>query len=79
MPFYDAVQKKGYMDLHGVAREDGIPCFYGATLPKDLSCASPCSWAASDPSSFLVRGRNYLQDHQKVFFCPAYLLKANTN
>ncbi|XP_062092946.1 protein ENHANCED DISEASE RESISTANCE 2-like [Humulus lupulus] len=59
-------QKKGYMDLQEVAREDSISCFYGATLHKDPTCALPGSWAEGDPSLFLIRGPNYLQDHQKV-------------
>ncbi|PON67970.1 Rho GTPase activating protein [Trema orientale] len=59
-------QKKGYMDLQEVAREDSISCFYGATLQKDPTCALPCSWAEGDPSLFLIRGPSYLQDHQKV-------------
>ncbi|KAF5742542.1 protein ENHANCED DISEASE RESISTANCE 2-like [Tripterygium wilfordii] len=61
-----AVQKKGYMDLQEVAREDGFSCPYGATLQKDSSCSLPCSWAAADPSTFLIRGENYLKDHQKT-------------
>ena len=65
---YGAVQKKGYMDLQELAREDSISCSYGATLQKDPSCTLPCSWTTADPSSFLVRGENYLQDRQKVFF-----------
>ncbi|CAJ1976752.1 unnamed protein product [Sphenostylis stenocarpa] len=61
-----AVQKKGYMDLQDASKEEGASCSYGATLQEDSSCALPCTWAASDPSLFLVRGENYLQDHQKV-------------
>ncbi|KAJ7970446.1 Protein ENHANCED DISEASE RESISTANCE 2-like [Quillaja saponaria] len=61
-----AVQKKGYMDLQELAREESMPCSYGATLQKDPNCTLPCSWAAADPSSFLIRGENYLQDHQKI-------------
>ena len=61
-----AAHKKGYMDLQEVAREDSISCFYGATLQKDPTCALPCSWAEGDPSLFLIRGQNYLQDRQKV-------------
>lgn len=56
------------MDLQDADREDTMSCFYGATLQKDPSCALPCSWAAGDPSSFLVRGSTYLQDHHKVLF-----------
>ncbi|XP_061347077.1 protein ENHANCED DISEASE RESISTANCE 2 [Gastrolobium bilobum] len=61
-----AVQKKGYVDLQEAAREESASCSYGATLLKDSSCALRCTWAASDPSLFLVRGETYLQDHQKV-------------
>ncbi|CAK9136107.1 unnamed protein product [Ilex paraguariensis] len=61
-----AVQKKGYMDLQEVAWENNVSSCYGATLAKDSSCTLPCSWTAADPSSFLIRGDNYLQDHQKI-------------
>ncbi|KAG9445613.1 hypothetical protein H6P81_011741 [Aristolochia fimbriata] len=61
-----AVQKKGYMDLQETVREDSICCCYGTTLPKDQTCVMPCSWAEADPSTFLIRGNNYLRDHQKV-------------
>ncbi|KAK4750237.1 hypothetical protein SAY87_027686 [Trapa incisa] len=53
-----AAQKKGYVDF--------LPCCYGATLENDPSCSLPCSWTSGDPSSYLVRGENYLQDHQKI-------------
>ena len=62
-----SVQKKGYMDLHEANRDESSSCPFGATLQKDSSCSLPCTWTASDPSLFLVRGENYLQDHQKVF------------
>lgn len=55
------------MDLQEVAREENASCSYGATLQKDSSFTLPCTFAASDPSLFLVRGETYLQDHQKVF------------
>ncbi|KAK7279645.1 hypothetical protein RJT34_24701 [Clitoria ternatea] len=61
-----AVQKKGYMDLQDVTKEESASCSYGTTLQNDSSCNLPCTWAAADPSLFLVRGENYLQDHQKV-------------
>ncbi|KAK3017377.1 hypothetical protein RJ639_006312 [Escallonia herrerae] len=61
-----AVQKKGYMDLNEVTWQDSISYCYGATLPKDSSCYLPCSWIAADPSSFLIRGENYLEDRQKI-------------
>ncbi|XP_057979622.1 protein ENHANCED DISEASE RESISTANCE 2-like [Malania oleifera] len=61
-----AVQKKGYMDLQEMVREDSESCCYGATLPKDPSCALACSWTTADPSTFLIRGDTYLQDNQKI-------------
>ncbi|CBI31451.3 unnamed protein product, partial [Vitis vinifera] len=61
-----AVQKKGYMDLKEVSREDDISCCYGSTLEKDPNCTLDCSWAEADPSTFLIRGDNYLVDHQKI-------------
>ncbi|KAG7950201.1 hypothetical protein I3843_13G099900 [Carya illinoinensis] len=61
-----AVHKRGYMDLQEMAREDCISCCYGTTLPKDPSCALACSWMAADPSTFLIRGPSYLDDHKKV-------------
>ncbi|KAK9059804.1 hypothetical protein SSX86_020508 [Deinandra increscens subsp. villosa] len=38
---------------------------YGSTLVKDSTFNKPCTWAASDPSLFLVRGPNYIKDNQK--------------
>ncbi|KAK6936057.1 Protein ENHANCED DISEASE RESISTANCE 2, C-terminal [Dillenia turbinata] len=61
-----AVQKKGYIDLQEMAREDSICCCYGTTLPKDPTCTLPCSWTAADPSTFLIRSKSYLQDRQKI-------------
>lgn len=61
-----AVQKRGYIDLQEAARDDMMACRYGATLPKDPSCTLPCSWTTTDPSTFLIRGDNYLEDHQKI-------------
>ncbi|KAK9280269.1 hypothetical protein L1049_013957 [Liquidambar formosana] len=61
-----AVQKRGYMDLQEMTREDSISCCYGTTLLKDPTCTFPCSWTAADPSTFLIRGENYLEDHQKI-------------
>ncbi|XP_038992733.1 protein ENHANCED DISEASE RESISTANCE 2-like [Hibiscus syriacus] len=60
-----AVQKRGYMDLQDMTREDGTSCSYGKTLPKDPTCTLPCSWTAAEPSTFLIRGENYLEDHKK--------------
>lgn len=54
------------MDLHEMAREDIIHCCYGTTLPKDPTCTMLSSWTAADPSSFLIRGDNYLEDQKKV-------------
>ncbi|KAA3468790.1 protein ENHANCED DISEASE RESISTANCE 2-like isoform X1 [Gossypium australe] len=60
-----AAQKRGYMDLQDMTREDGICCSYGNTLPKDPTCTLPCSWTAAEPSTFLIRGENYLEDRKK--------------
>ena len=63
------------MDFQEVPREESGSCSFGATLQKDPSCNSPCSWAAADPSSFLIRGESYLRDNQKVsylFFSSGY-------
>ena len=54
------------MDLQEMAMEDSIPCCYGSTLPKDPTCTLPCSWTTTDPSTFLIRGKSYLEDRQKV-------------
>ncbi|XP_072057084.1 protein ENHANCED DISEASE RESISTANCE 2-like isoform X5 [Arachis hypogaea] len=61
-----AVQKRGYVDLHEMAREESISCAYGSTLPKDPTCTLPCSLTETDPSTFLIRGENYLVDGKKV-------------
>ncbi|XP_010253703.1 PREDICTED: protein ENHANCED DISEASE RESISTANCE 2-like [Nelumbo nucifera] len=61
-----AVQKRGYIDLQETTREDNIPCCYGDTLPKDPCCNLACSWTTPDPSTFLIRGDNYLVDNQKI-------------
>lgn len=64
-----AVQKRGYVDLHERAREEessSTPCCYGTTLPIDPTCALPCSWTTTDPSTFLIRGKTYLSDQKKV-------------
>ncbi|GFP95983.1 protein enhanced disease resistance 2 [Phtheirospermum japonicum] len=59
-------QRKGYVELQGVSLEESVSCCYGSTLAKDATLNVPCSWAASDPSSFLIRGDNYLVDQKKV-------------
>ncbi|XVF83200.1 hypothetical protein PTKIN_Ptkin16aG0114900 [Pterospermum kingtungense] len=61
-----AIQKKGYMDLQEAAREDSKAYTYGTSLQKDPTCTLPCSWSAGDPSAFLIRGKNYLKDRQKI-------------
>ncbi|CAL9044726.1 unnamed protein product, partial [Musa banksii] len=61
-----AVQKKGYIDLQEASLGESVPCSYGLTLPKDLNCSLPSSWAMADPSTFLIRGKSYLHDHQKI-------------
>ncbi|CAN8279344.1 unnamed protein product [Cochlearia groenlandica] len=62
-----AINKKGYMDLQeaGMDHENNT-FFYGATLQKDPNLALPCTWSTADPSTFLIRGNNYLKDQQKV-------------
>ncbi|XP_058094495.1 protein ENHANCED DISEASE RESISTANCE 2-like isoform X2 [Magnolia sinica] len=61
-----AAQKRGQMDLQEAEVEDSMSCSYGTTLSKDPSCTSACSWMTADPSTFLIRGKNYLRDNQKV-------------
>ncbi|CAK7325457.1 unnamed protein product [Dovyalis caffra] len=61
-----AVQKKGYMDFQELAKDEHVATSYGNTLQKDSACSLPCSWAAADPTSFLIRGENYLKDNQKI-------------
>ncbi|KZV39761.1 protein ENHANCED DISEASE RESISTANCE 2-like [Dorcoceras hygrometricum] len=61
-----AVQKKGYADLHEMSREDSLSCNYGSTLPKDSACNLLCSWTETDPSTFLIRGKTYLDDRKKI-------------
>ncbi|XP_064957773.1 protein ENHANCED DISEASE RESISTANCE 2-like isoform X3 [Musa acuminata AAA Group] len=61
-----AVQRRGYMDLQDAPIGDAASCSYGSTLQKDSSFSLPCSWASADPSTFLIRGRTYLQDHKKI-------------
>lgn len=61
-----AVQKKGYVDLQSVSWEETLSCCYSTTLPKDINFNMPCSWAEADPTSFLIRGKSYLQDHKKI-------------
>ncbi|KAI4384405.1 hypothetical protein MLD38_002569 [Melastoma candidum] len=62
-----ATQKQGYMDLQELAWEESTAsCAYGATLQNDPSCSTPCSWSVADPSTFLIRGENYLRDHSKI-------------
>ncbi|XP_073012007.1 protein ENHANCED DISEASE RESISTANCE 2-like isoform X1 [Typha latifolia] len=65
--FHDlAAQKIDYMDLQEASIVDTITCSYGNTLQKDSSGTIACSWATADPSTFLIRGKTYLQDHYKI-------------
>lgn len=75
--FCAAVQKRGYVDLLELAREDNLSCNYGFTLPKDPACNLLCSWTAADPSTFLIRGETYLEDRKKVFFNIVVLMLLN--
>lgn len=61
-----AVHKRGYIDLQEALIEDTIPCSYGTTLKKDTTFNVPCSWAETDPSTFLIRSESYLCDQHKV-------------
>ncbi|XP_021981617.1 protein ENHANCED DISEASE RESISTANCE 2-like isoform X1 [Helianthus annuus] len=61
-----AVQRKGYKDLQEVLRESNPSSYeYGSTFPKDSNCNLPCSWASTDPSTFLIRSDSYLEDQRK--------------
>ncbi|XP_071732926.1 protein ENHANCED DISEASE RESISTANCE 2-like [Rutidosis leptorrhynchoides] len=59
-----AAQKKG-SELQDMDWESTATHSYGSTLLKDLTCNTPCTWAASDPALFLIRGPNYHKDNQK--------------
>lgn len=72
-----SVQKKGYVDLQEMSWEENVLCCYGATLPEATTLNMPCSWAVADPSSFLLRGENYLQDRKKVAFL-LFVFQLNT-
>ncbi|KAK4255100.1 hypothetical protein QN277_008140 [Acacia crassicarpa] len=61
-----AVQKRGYVDLQDMIREESIPCSYGSTLAKDPTCTILSTCTEADPSTFLIRGENYLENHLKV-------------
>ncbi|XP_073040663.1 protein ENHANCED DISEASE RESISTANCE 2-like isoform X2 [Primulina eburnea] len=61
-----AVQKKGYQELREISWDESVSSCYGTTLPKDSTFNMPCSWAAADASSFLIRDDSYLQDHRKI-------------
>ncbi|KAF9674883.1 hypothetical protein SADUNF_Sadunf10G0173500 [Salix dunnii] len=61
-----AVHKKGYMDFQEFTREENVATPYGKTLQKESAYSLPCSWATGEPSTFLIRGENYLKDNQKI-------------
>ncbi|KAL9258302.1 ENHANCED DISEASE RESISTANCE 2-like protein [Drosera capensis] len=61
-----AVQKKGYVDLQEMEKEDKPLTCYGAMLPRDPSCNLISSCSEAEPLTFLIRGKTYLEDHQKV-------------
>ncbi|XP_073293321.1 protein ENHANCED DISEASE RESISTANCE 2-like isoform X1 [Primulina huaijiensis] len=61
-----AVQKKGYQELREISWDESVSSCYGTTLPKDSTFNMPCSWAAADASSFLIRDDSYLQDRRKM-------------
>ncbi|XP_061975208.1 protein ENHANCED DISEASE RESISTANCE 2-like [Populus nigra] len=61
-----AVQKKGYIDFQELPKDENVATSYGNTLQKDSTYSLPCSWATAEPSTFLIRGENYLKDNQKI-------------
>ncbi|OMO98724.1 hypothetical protein CCACVL1_04086 [Corchorus capsularis] len=61
-----AIQKKGYTELNETTKEDGILYTYGNSLQKDPTCSLPGTCSTSDPSLYLLRGKNYLNDHEKI-------------
>ncbi|KAK8552787.1 hypothetical protein V6N13_121168 [Hibiscus sabdariffa] len=61
-----ATQKNGYMDLQEVAEKDTQLYCFGNSLQEDPTSTLPCSWSAGDSSWFLIRGKNYLQDNEKI-------------
>uniref|UniRef100_A0A7N0VB52 START domain-containing protein n=1 Tax=Kalanchoe fedtschenkoi TaxID=63787 RepID=A0A7N0VB52_KALFE len=63
---HDAVQKKGYTDLQEMTIVDRDTCCYGCTLPKDSTCTLLSSYSTADPSTFLIRGKSFLEDNQKI-------------
>lgn len=65
---YIAVHKRGYCELEEASNRDLMACSYGNTLPKDANCSMASSWAMADPSTFLIRGKTYLHDRQKVCY-----------
>ncbi|XP_078427909.1 protein ENHANCED DISEASE RESISTANCE 2-like isoform X2 [Wolffia australiana] len=61
-----ATQKRGYVDLQEADPVDNTSSIYGTTLPKDEYCNLASSWTSTDPSTFLIRGKTYLQDNIKI-------------
>ncbi|XP_065870096.1 protein ENHANCED DISEASE RESISTANCE 2-like isoform X2 [Euphorbia lathyris] len=63
-----AVHKKGSgVEFQELSKgSDNIALSYGATLQRDPSHTSPCTWSSAGPSSFLIRGQNYLNDNEKI-------------
>ncbi|XP_057526843.1 protein ENHANCED DISEASE RESISTANCE 2-like isoform X1 [Amaranthus tricolor] len=60
------VHKKGYVDLVEMTTKDGASCCYGTTLVRDPTCTIASSWTTTDPSTFLIRGKTFLRDNQKI-------------
>ncbi|KAG0493792.1 hypothetical protein HPP92_004786 [Vanilla planifolia] len=61
-----SAQRRGYVDLQNASMDSTELYNYGTTLLNDPSCAIKCSWTVADPSTFLIRGKSYLKDHQKI-------------
>ncbi|XP_024529536.1 protein ENHANCED DISEASE RESISTANCE 2 [Selaginella moellendorffii] len=58
-----AAHKKGAQPQTEFSSRDAELLDREGTLPKS---SFYCSWSAADPSTFLIRGKNYLRDNKKV-------------
>uniref|UniRef100_A0A7N0U781 Protein ENHANCED DISEASE RESISTANCE 2-like n=1 Tax=Kalanchoe fedtschenkoi TaxID=63787 RepID=A0A7N0U781_KALFE len=61
-----AVQKRGYTDLREMTSVDRDSCCYGCTLLKDSTSTLLSSYSTTEPSTFLIRGKSFFEDNQKV-------------
>lgn len=65
------------MDLHETVRDEGASCCHGSTLPQDPTCTLLSTWSTTEPSTFLIRGKSYLVDRQKVYDICWWLLNTS--